>query len=48
MLVYYGIHSPYLEAARRKTRFKKLVWRVKTYLIDKFNPMWRDLYEIGS
>ncbi len=45
MLVYYEIHTTYLEAAYREKGFKK--WRRdwKLNLIEHFNPTWRDLYE---
>jgi putative endonuclease len=49
MLVYYEIHSTYLEAARREARFKNWCRKWKLNLIEEFNPIWRDLYEeIGS
>jgi putative endonuclease len=48
MLVYYEIHSTYLEAARR-ARFKYWCRKWKLNLIEEFNPTWRDLYEeIGT
>jgi putative endonuclease len=45
MLVYYEIHSTYLEAARREARFKNWCRKWKLNLIEEFNPTWRDLYE---
>ena len=44
MLIYYEIHSTYLEAARREARFKNWCRKWKLNLIEEFNPTWRDLY----
>jgi len=45
MLVYYEIHSTYLEAARREARFKNWCRKWKLNLIEDLNPTWCDLYE---
>ena len=45
LLVYYEIHSTYMEAARREARFKNWCRKWKLNLIEEFNPTWRDLYE---
>ncbi len=45
MLVYYEIHSTYLEVARRETRFKNWCRKWKLNLIEELNPTWRDLYD---
>ena len=45
MLVYYEIHTTYLEAARREKRFKNWPRQWKLNLIETMNPAWDDLYE---
>ena len=45
MLVYYEIHTTYVEAARREKRFKNWPGQQKLNLIEKMNPAWNDLYE---
>lgn len=45
ILVYYEIHSTYIEAARREKRFKNWCRLWKLNLIEALNPDWRDLYE---
>ena len=45
MLVYYEIHTTYVEAARREKRFKNWPRQWKLNLIEKMNPAWNDLYE---
>jgi putative endonuclease len=44
-LVYYEVHQNIMEAARRERRFKNWCREWKLNIIEKFNPMWRDLYE---
>jgi len=44
-LVYYEVHTTYLEAARREQRFKNWCRQWKLNLIETINPEWRDLYE---
>jgi putative endonuclease len=44
-LVYYEMHQNIMEAARRERRLKNWCRKWKLNLIEKFNPMWRDLYE---
>lgn len=46
MLVYYEIHSTYLEAARREKRFKNWCRQWKINLIEEINLEWVDLYEV--
>ena len=45
MLVYYEIHTTYLEAARREKRFKNWPRQWILNLIETMNPAWDDLYE---
>ena len=45
MLVYYEIHTTYVEAARREKRFKNWPRHWKLNLIENMNPTWNDLYE---
>ena len=44
MLVYYEIHTSYIEAARREKRFKNWCRQWKLNLIEGMNPAWDDLY----
>jgi len=44
-LVYYEEHQNIAEMARRERRLKNWCRKWKLGLIEKFNPMWRDLYE---
>ncbi|MDP3268577.1 MAG: GIY-YIG nuclease family protein [Legionella sp.] len=44
MLVYYEIHSNYIEAATREKRLKNWCRQWKLNLIEQFNPVWKDLY----
>ncbi|PJD91364.1 MAG: GIY-YIG nuclease [Legionella sp.] len=44
ILVYYELHTMYIEAARREKRFKNWPRQWKLNLIEELNPTWRDLY----
>ncbi|MFT3742344.1 MAG: GIY-YIG nuclease family protein [Gammaproteobacteria bacterium] len=44
-LVYYEIHQTILGAALRERQMKKLSRKQKLDVIEKFNPVWQDLYE---
>ena len=47
-LVYYEIYADSLSAITREKRLKKRRRKWKLRLIEKMNPMWKDLYnEIG-
>lgn len=45
MLVYYEIHTTYLNAAQREKRFKNWCRHWKLNLIENVNPNWEDLYK---
>ncbi|PIR06385.1 MAG: excinuclease ABC subunit C [Candidatus Komeilibacteria bacterium CG11_big_fil_rev_8_21_14_0_20_36_20] len=45
-LVYYEIFEDISEAISREKQIKNLVRRKKLELINKFNPDWKDLYNI--
>jgi putative endonuclease len=44
-LVYYEVHQNIMEAARRERQLKNWCRKWKLNLIEKDNPVWRDLYE---
>jgi len=44
-LVYYEVHSLYVEAARREKRFKNGCRQWKLNLIEELNSTWGDLYQ---
>lgn len=44
-LVYYEVHTTYVEAARREKRLKNWCRQWKLNLIETLNPDWHDLYE---
>ena len=44
MLVYYEIHTTYVESARREKRFKNWHRQWKLTLIEQMNPVRDDLY----
>jgi len=44
-LVYYEIHEDIYEAISREKQIKNLLRRKKIVLIERFNPLWKDLYE---
>lgn len=44
-LVYYEIHSCYVDAARREKRLKNWPHQWKINLIQQNNPHWVDLYD---
>ena len=43
-LVYYEVHEMYVDAAAREKRYKNWRRKWKLDLIEKANPLWRDLY----
>ena len=45
MLVYYEIHDTMETAIHREKRLKKYTREMKLALIEKTNPLWKDLYE---
>ena len=45
MLVYYELHTTYVEAVHREKRFKNWPRQWTLNLIEKMNPVWDDLYE---
>ena len=45
-LVYYEIFEDISEAISREKQIKNLVRRKKLELINRFNPDWKDLYNI--
>ncbi|KKQ92486.1 MAG: hypothetical protein UT58_C0041G0005 [Microgenomates group bacterium GW2011_GWC1_39_7b] len=44
-LVYYEMFDDPLTAIKREKTLKNLLRRKKEELINKMNPMWKDLYE---
>lgn len=44
-LVYYEIYADVSDAIQREKQIKGWVRRKKDFLINKFNPDWKDLYE---
>jgi putative endonuclease len=47
-LVYFEMTSDVLSAIQREKRLKRLSRQRKLRLIEKLNPEWRDLADIGS
>jgi putative endonuclease len=45
-LVYFEVHTSYVEAARREKRFKNWCRRWKINLIEQGNPGWEDLFSV--
>jgi putative endonuclease len=48
MLVYYEVHEEITSAIRREKQLKRWTRVWKLQLIEKFNPMWNDLYDDGA